>query len=57
MGFYLSEVLYRVLPVFFEVFEDALGEHYGALALPDVTVCEYLTFMEVMAAADVQLYP
>lgn len=29
----------------------------GRLAVPDVTVCEYLTFMEVMAAADVQLYP
>src|SRR5688572_1974768 len=36
VGFYLSEVLYRVLPVFFEVFEDALAQHYGALTLPDV---------------------
>jgi len=36
-------------------------EHFGvdpaALALEDVTICEYLTFMEVMQAADVQLYP
>lgn len=35
-------------------------EHFkvdpGQLALPDVTVCEYLTFMEVLLAADVQLY-
>src|SRR5688500_9043849 len=29
VGFYLSEVLYRVLPVFYEVFEDALRETYG----------------------------
>ncbi|RPE75899.1 phosphoenolpyruvate carboxylase [Vulcaniibacterium tengchongense] len=28
VGFYLSEVLYRVLPVFYELFEDALREHY-----------------------------
>jgi predicted peroxiredoxin len=27
------------------------------LRLDDVTVCEYLTFMEVMQEADVQLYP
>jgi predicted peroxiredoxin len=35
--------------------------HFGVdpheLALPDVTVCEYLTFMAVMQEADVQLYP
>ncbi|HJW47228.1 MAG TPA: phosphoenolpyruvate carboxylase [Lysobacter sp.] len=36
VGFYLSEVLYRVLPVFFEVFEDALREHYGEVKVPDV---------------------
>ncbi len=37
VGFYLSEVLYRVLPVFFEHFEAALREHYGdAVELPDV---------------------
>ena len=30
VGFYLSDVLYRVLPVFFEVFEDALRESHGA---------------------------
>ncbi|QOW21800.1 phosphoenolpyruvate carboxylase [Novilysobacter avium] len=37
VGFYLSEVLYRVLPVFFENFETALREHYGdAVELPDV---------------------
>jgi phosphoenolpyruvate carboxylase len=37
VGYYLSEVLYRVLPVYFEVFEDALREHYpDAPALPDV---------------------
>lgn len=37
VGFYLSEVLYRVLPVFFEVFEDALTESHGAgLGLPAV---------------------
>ena len=29
VGFYLSDVLYRVLPVFYEVFEDALREAYG----------------------------
>jgi TusA-related sulfurtransferase/predicted peroxiredoxin len=35
-------------------------EHFGVdpkrLAFADVTVCEYLTFMEVMQRADVQLY-
>lgn len=37
VGFYLSEVLYRVLPVFYETFEDALRETYGsAAALPDL---------------------
>ena len=37
VGFYLSEVLYRVIPVFFETFEAALREHYGdELKLPDV---------------------
>ncbi|MFC3550492.1 phosphoenolpyruvate carboxylase [Lysobacter cavernae] len=29
VGFYLSEVLYRVLPVFYELFEDALRGSYG----------------------------
>ena len=28
-GFYLAEVLYRVLPVFHEIFEDALREAYA----------------------------
>lgn len=37
VGFYLSDVLYRVLPVFYEVFEDALREAYGeATPAPDV---------------------
>ena len=38
MAFYLSDVLYRVLPVFHEVFEDALQAVYGADApeLPPV---------------------
>src|SRR5207342_2003843 len=37
VGYYLSEVLYRVLPVFYEVFEDALREAYGeATPAPDV---------------------
>lgn len=37
VGFYLSEVLYRAIPVFFENFEAALREHYGdEVALPDV---------------------
>ena len=35
VGFYLSDVLYRALPVFFEVFEDALVESHGqSIALP-----------------------
>lgn len=34
VGFYLSEVLYRVLPVFYEVFEDALRETYGETPVP-----------------------
>ena len=29
VGFYLSDTLYRVLPVFFEVFEDALAASHG----------------------------
>jgi phosphoenolpyruvate carboxylase len=37
VGFYLSDVLYRVLPVFYEVFEDALRESHGeGVALPAV---------------------
>jgi phosphoenolpyruvate carboxylase len=37
VGFYLSEVLYRVLPAFHEAFEDALRAHYGeGLAFGDV---------------------
>ncbi len=37
VGFYLSEVLYRVLPVYFETFEAALRENYGNdVVLPDV---------------------
>jgi phosphoenolpyruvate carboxylase len=38
VAFYLSDVLYRVLPVFHEVFEDALQAVYGeqAPALPPV---------------------
>ena len=37
VGFYLSDVLYRVLPVYFEVFGEALAEAYGATqALPAV---------------------
>jgi phosphoenolpyruvate carboxylase len=34
VGFYLSEVLYRVLPVFYEVFEDALRDTYGEAKVP-----------------------
>ena len=35
VGFYLSNVLYRILPVFFEAFEAALAESHGhALPLP-----------------------
>jgi phosphoenolpyruvate carboxylase len=36
VGYYLSEVLYRVLPVFFEVFKDALEETYGDTPVPDL---------------------
>ncbi|MGH8086498.1 MAG: phosphoenolpyruvate carboxylase [Lysobacter sp.] len=38
VGFYLSEVLYRVLPVFHEAFDEALREHYpdAPMELPDV---------------------
>jgi len=38
VGFYLSEVLYRVLPVFHEAFDEALREHYPdvPMELPDV---------------------
>jgi phosphoenolpyruvate carboxylase len=36
VGFYLSEVLYRVLPGFLEAFEDALRAHHGdAVRLPE----------------------
>jgi phosphoenolpyruvate carboxylase len=35
IGFYLGNVLYRVLPVFYEVFADAVEEAYGErIALP-----------------------
>ncbi|HST44726.1 MAG TPA: phosphoenolpyruvate carboxylase [Luteimonas sp.] len=35
IGFYLSNVLYRVLPAFYEAFEDAVQRVYGeAVALP-----------------------
>ena len=36
---------------------DRFGVDLRDLSLPDVTVCEYLTFMEVMEQSDVQLYP
>jgi len=37
VGFYLSDVLYRVLPVFYELFEDALRETYGEhVSMPTV---------------------
>ena len=36
---------------------DRFGVDPGNLLLEDVTACEYLTFMEVMQEADVQLYP
>jgi phosphoenolpyruvate carboxylase len=37
VGFYLSDSLYQVLPVFFEAFEDALARHYGpGVELPPV---------------------
>jgi phosphoenolpyruvate carboxylase len=35
VGFYLTEVLYRVMPVFYETLEHAIGEHFGiATELP-----------------------
>ncbi|GAB3379925.1 phosphoenolpyruvate carboxylase [Lysobacter fragariae] len=36
VGFYLSDVLYRVLPVFYEVFEDALRDNGFDAGVPDV---------------------
>lgn len=37
VGFYLTEVLYQVLPVFHEAFQASLTKHYGESAeLPDV---------------------
>ncbi len=37
VSYYLSEVLYRALPVYYEIFEQALREHFGdALTVPDV---------------------
>lgn len=43
VGFYLSDVLYRVLPVFYEMLEDALDEVYGraASAKPLPTVLRF----------------
>ncbi|HMB58047.1 MAG TPA: phosphoenolpyruvate carboxylase [Arenimonas sp.] len=35
VSFYLTEVLYRILPVFHEIFEDALGENFPGVASPD----------------------
>ncbi|HSM11542.1 MAG TPA: phosphoenolpyruvate carboxylase, partial [Lysobacter sp.] len=35
VGYYLSDVLYRVLPVYFEAFEEAMRESYGDAGLPD----------------------
>ncbi len=34
VGFYLTDVLYRVVPVFYEVFADALGEDSSGFDLP-----------------------
>ncbi|WP_407067637.1 phosphoenolpyruvate carboxylase [Marilutibacter alkalisoli] len=34
VGFYLSEVLYKVLPVFHEAFDEALNESYGSKDMP-----------------------
>jgi phosphoenolpyruvate carboxylase len=34
VGFYLTDVLYRVVPVFYEVFADALGEIDAKIDLP-----------------------
>jgi phosphoenolpyruvate carboxylase len=37
VAFYLADVLYRVLPVYYEAFDDAFAQHYGATpALPVV---------------------
>jgi len=36
VGYYLSEVLYRVLPVFYEAFESALRDVYGEAPLSNV---------------------
>lgn len=36
---------------------ERFGVDAADLRLEDITVCEYLTFMEVMQEADVQLYP
>ena len=44
VGFYLSDVLYRVLPVFYELFEDALRETYGE-GLPVPTVLGFGTWV------------
>jgi len=32
VNYYLAEQLYRVIPVFYEVFGDALEKHYGIAA-------------------------
>lgn len=44
VGFYLSDVLYRVLPVFYELFEDTLRETYGEGA-PIPTVLGFGTWV------------
>ena len=44
VGYYLSDVLYRVLPVFFEVFEDALRQEYGDADGREVRVPDLLGF-------------
>ena len=38
VGFYLSEVLYRVLPDFLEVFEEAVRAHWPALQVGDAVL-------------------
>ncbi|MCE7033454.1 phosphoenolpyruvate carboxylase [Lysobacter sp. GX 14042] len=38
VGFYLSEVLYRVLPDFLEVFADAVRARYPGVAVPDAVL-------------------
>ena len=35
VNFYLTEVLYRILPVFYEVFEDALADTFGGVGSLD----------------------